>query len=223
MEERITTIIEKLNILIAAEYRTPANRIIDDPTFSNKVSLSDLNDFEVRIGTELPEEFREFLLHIGTRIGPDHGIFSRQKMIDIYNGWLEPLDENTKMSAPFALSTEDATELIELKIKLPNRSHYKPLPIINGILPLTTEGCTYYSYLVLNGEQKGKVWLLNTAVDFDTMPAGLVREFSFFDWYENWLDEKLSKIPAQVINTIKSELLSAKQPPAKKSFWRIWL
>ena len=161
-------------------------------------------------------------MNIGTRIGPDHGIYSRQAMIDTYKRWLEPTDKETKMSGLFALSNQDAAELTELKKQIPHTSHFKPLPNVNGILPLTTEGCTYYSYLVLNGEQKGKVWLLNNADGFDTIPAGLTREFSFFDWYENWLDEKLSEFPAQLIETVKISMAKSKESQEAKPFWKKW-
>ena len=49
-------------------------------------SLSEIEAFEQRIGTTLPEEYREFLLKAGNGgAGPYYGLFS----IEEVNGWLD--------------------------------------------------------------------------------------------------------------------------------------
>ena len=100
------------------------------------------------------------------------------------------------MSNPCELTNADASGLIEKKQNKPSEFHYKRLKTANGILPIQTEGCTYYSYIVLNGEQYGKIWSVDSN-EFDTLPAGLVTEFSFLDWFESWIDRSISKLTTQ--------------------------
>ena len=73
---------------------------------------------------------------------------------------------------------------------------YKRLRTANGILPIQTEGCTYHSYIILSGQQQGKIWSLDSN-EFDTLPAGLITEFSFLDWFESWIDKSISKLTKQ--------------------------
>ena len=153
---------------------------------SKKVSEEKLTKFEKNLGIVLPEEFKHFLLQIGTGAGPDYGIFKFKRMkqeLEIWKKYLLQQDANK----PFDLLNTDAEALIKKKIKNEEEFYYKRLKTANGILPIATEGCTYYFYLVVTGEQKGKIWGIDTN-EFDTMPAGLTKEFSFLDWYENWLD-----------------------------------
>ncbi|WP_271766661.1 SMI1/KNR4 family protein [Aquimarina algiphila] len=158
---------------------------------SKKVSPKKLAKLEKKLGIELPEAFKLFLLKIGTGAGPDYGIFKFKRMEQELEIWKKYLREQNP-NKPFDLLNTDAEELIKKKIEDEKTYHYKRLKTANGVLPIATEGCTYYFYLVLSGEQKGKVWGID--VDhYNTMPAGLTKEFSFLEWYENWLDISLSK------------------------------
>lgn len=165
-----------------------------------KVSLVELESFENANDIKLTQEFRDFLLHIGTGAGPDYGIYSLNQMKKEYNEWVFCIDENSKLSNQCQLTNADAFELIQSKQNDPNGFYHKRLKSANGILPIQTEGCTYYCYIILNGEQSGKIWAADSN-EFQTLPAGLIAEFSFFDWYENWLDKSISKVNNNRIET----------------------
>jgi hypothetical protein len=163
---------------------------------SNKVSEAELKCFEEKIGITLPSDFKDFLLNIDTGAGPDYGIYSFDKMLKEYEEWSYCLDHNSKLSNPCELTNADAYGLIEKKQNNPSEFHYKRLRTANGILPIQTEGCTYCSYIILGGEQHGKIWSLDSN-EFDTLPAGLITEFSFLDWFESWIDKSMSKLAKQ--------------------------
>jgi SMI1 / KNR4 family (SUKH-1) len=160
---------------------------------STKVGESEILSFEQRIGTELPTEFRQFLLKIGYGAGPDYGIFNLDKMIKEYEEWKSCLDERGAFDKAFELTNADANELIEKKKDDMKGFYYKRLKTANGLLPIMTEGCTYFAYIVLNGEQKGKIWGLDIN-EFDTLPSGVTEEFGFLTWYEAWLKKANTKI-----------------------------
>lgn len=157
---------------------------------SKKVSEKKLTAFEQTLGTKLPEEFRSFLIEIGRGAGPDFGILKLKRMMQELAIWKKYLSEQ-EAAKPFDFSNTDARELTEKKVKNEEEFYHKTLKTANGVLPIATEGCSFYFYLVLSGEQKGKVWGID-ADGFNTMPAGLTKELSFLDWYEDWLDNSLT-------------------------------
>lgn len=60
--------------------------------------------------------------------------------------------------------------------------------VFGGLLPLGTQGCTYYHALVLNGAHAGRV----VNVDEDMQKPKFAYEDTFLDWYERYLDEVIS-------------------------------
>ncbi|MCD4724044.1 MAG: SMI1/KNR4 family protein [Bacteroidales bacterium] len=160
---------------------------------SAKVSDRDLSNFENKIGVNLPNDFREFILKIGYGAGPDYGIFGLEKMLSEFEEWKYCLDEQGEFSKEFDLSNEDAIELINKKKANMKGFYYKRLQTANGILPIMTEGCTYFAYIVLTGEQRGKIWRIDLN-ELDTMPSGVTKEYDFISWYEAWIEKAFIKI-----------------------------
>jgi len=56
-----------------------------------------------------------------------------------------------------------------------------------GLLPLGTQGCTYYHALLLSGEYPGRI----VNLDEERNPPKFAYESNFLDWYERWLGEIL--------------------------------
>ncbi|WP_428228950.1 SMI1/KNR4 family protein [Flavobacterium sp.] len=166
-------------------------------TLGKTVSNDDVLSFEKEYNLELPEDYKAFLLHIGnggisyanSAAGPGYGIFPLGKNVD------EFIPENTnqflkedcilypKMSDDF---WSDLNKNIEEKEDISTEDFDLELGrIFSGLLPIGTQGCTYYYALVLNGRFKGKV----VNVDSDRQKPYFAFESDFLDWYERWLDE----------------------------------
>ena len=60
--------------------------------------------------------------------------------------------------------------------------------VFGGLLPLGSQGCTYYHALVLNGKYAGRI----VNVDLDLAQPKFAFETNFLDWYERYLDEVIS-------------------------------
>ncbi|MCD0469177.1 SMI1/KNR4 family protein [Flavobacterium sp. JAS] len=161
------------------------------------VSKNQISDFEKEYNLELPEAYKEFLLHIGnggisdsnSAAGPYYGIYSLGKNTDefIYENTKSYLKEDCKISPK--MSDEfwsDLNKNIEENDDISEEEFDLELgKIFSGILPLGSQGCTYYHALVLNGEFKGRV----VNIDSDRQKPHFTFESNFLDWYERWLDE----------------------------------
>ncbi|MFI5406153.1 MAG: SMI1/KNR4 family protein [Nitrososphaerales archaeon] len=159
---------------------------------SKKISVADIQIFEKRLSVSLPLDFKEFLINIGSGAGPCYGIFTLEKMLHEYEEWAFDLNPDSKPSTLSEIKNLHAEVLVQKKINYPKEYNYYRLKTANGILPIQTDGCTYYAFIVLNGEQSGKIWNTDTN-EFDSLPAGSVQEWHFLEWYDNWLNESLSK------------------------------
>ncbi len=166
---------------------------------SKTINSSVIDDFEKQHDIDLPNELKLFLTEIGFGAGPDYGIYDITKMFSEFEEWNDWKENISMLSLPFELTNKDSKELIDLKTDNPDGFFYKELKTVNGILPIQTQGCTYYSFIIVNGEQKGKIWNLDTN-EFEVLPAGVFSEMTFFDWYENWLNEKLEALGCNNLN-----------------------
>lgn len=166
-------------------------------TLGKTVSNDQILNFEKEYNLQLPEDYKAFLLHIGnggvsyedSAAGPGYGIFPLGKNIDEFvsanaERYLkEECKLYLKMSDEFWM---DLNKNIEENEDISNADFDLELgKIFSGLLPLGTQGCTYYHALVLNGELRGRV----VNVDIDRQKPFFAFESGLLDWYERWLDE----------------------------------
>lgn len=159
------------------------------------VSNDDILKFEKEYSVSLPECYKSFLLHIGNGgvsflnagAGPGYGIFPFGKNVDefIQNNVEEYLKEDCKI-----FSKMDAEFWKELNKNIDENISDEDFEIeigkiFSGILPIGTQGCTYFYGLVLNGNEKGRI----VNIDIDRRQPYFTFESNFLDWYERWLDE----------------------------------
>jgi hypothetical protein len=161
------------------------------------VNKDQILEFEKEYNLELPECYKVFLLDIGnggisfgnSAAGPSYGIYPLGKNVD------EFIAENTKeyqkldcklypkmtneFWAALTKNIEDNDDISDEDFDLELGK------IFSGLLPIGTQGCTYFYALVLNGEFKGRV----VNVDIDRQKPYFAFEANFLDWYERWLDE----------------------------------
>jgi hypothetical protein len=161
------------------------------------VNNEEILKFEKDYTIELPEDYKAFLLHIGnggisyanSAAGPGYGIYPLGKNTNelIYENTELYLKEEAriypKMTNEF---WSDLNKNIEDNDDISTEEFDLELgKIFSGLLPVGTQGCTYYYALVLNGEFKGRI----VNVDSDRQKPYFAFESNFLDWYERWLDE----------------------------------
>ncbi|MBF4484259.1 SMI1/KNR4 family protein [Flavobacterium sp. CSZ] len=152
--------------------------------------------FEKDYNLELPEDYKAFLLHIGnggisyadSAAGPGYGIYPLGKNVDefISENAKQYLKEDCKLYPEMTddfwadlnknIEEDDDISTEDFEVELGK--------IFSGLLPVGTQGCTYYYALVLNGEFKGRI----VNVDSDRQKPYFAFESNFLDWYERWLD-----------------------------------
>jgi hypothetical protein len=71
-----------------------------------------------------------------------------------------------------------------------------------GALAICHSGCAIYFHLVLNGEQRGTVW--NGREDWFPCFSNQGRQWTFLDWYEDWLDRCL--VPGRILGSMTEEV-----------------
>ena len=175
-------------------------------TLGETVSTDEILSFENEYNVVLPEDYKAFLLHIGnggisyanSAAGPGYGIYPLGKNVNelIYENDKQYLKEDCKLYPEMTdefwadlnknIEEDDdiATEDFEVELG----------KIFSGLLPVGTQGCTYYYALVLNGEFKGRI----VNVDSERQKPYFAFESSFLDWYERWLDQV---IPESIMAT----------------------
>lgn len=160
------------------------------------VSITEIERFENKCNIKLPSCYKSFLSEIGnggdsymkSGAGPYYGIFPLGKNIDDLIENPEVHLSNQCIIHP-ELKDEEWKELnknIDLNDDISNEDYEKERSkIFGGILPITSQGCTYINGLILNGSHRGRI--LN--LDFDFQKPSFTHEKNFLDWYERWLDE----------------------------------
>ncbi|KFF05825.1 SMI1/KNR4 family protein [Flavobacterium reichenbachii] len=166
------------------------------------ISSEEILKFERSYTISLPESYKAFLQYIGNggisnqnaAAGPGYGIFLFGKNIAefVYSNPENFLKQDCKV---YPEMSDNFWKELNMKIDediSDEDFEYELGKIFSGILPIGTEGCTYYYGLVLNGEFKGRV----VNIDIDRRKPYFAFESDFLDWYERWLDE----ITAEKIN-----------------------
>ena len=129
-------------------------------------SLEEVEAFEQEIGVTLPEDYRNFLLHMGNGgAGPFYGLFSLEQV----RGWLHwPLEpEKDPVLRPGMEKAENCGE-----------ENWK-----RGCLIIESQGDTYFTCLLVTGPDRGRV----VYIDYEGSWIFFPREPDFLTWYTRWL------------------------------------
>ena len=174
------------------------------------VSEAEVLAFEEKYGVRLPECYRAFMLTIGDAkakkldfiAGPYYGLYAFGTQVDdlLYEGSeiylkapcaLSPdmtQEEWESLSDPLLTDEEEEDEEEGYVIEVEDNYFAERAKVFGGLLPLGSQGCTYYHALVLNGKYAGRV----VNVDLDLAQPKFAFETNFLDWYERYLDEVIS-------------------------------
>lgn len=185
--------------------------LLDDPLTEDEVSSA-----ERQFGVVFPEEYRGFLLEVGAGgFGPGYGLDSLACHEGAW-GWPEWEAENPVgqlLAHPFPSDEERArwTEQLEIlenaavaaggqsddeeihRVAAAFRAAEDELhpAMTAGAIRLSHEGCGYYTWLVVTGEERGNLWFDPRCVDEPLAPLWHKRRSRtrFAEWYRDWLDE----------------------------------
>lgn len=139
--------------------------------------------FEAARRVRLPEDYRAFLLHVGHGgAGPFYGLMTLEQWADARYEVVDDLDAECPLH-PETLPEGKGW----LEVLLPGEE--EPMDqALRGTLSLNTQGCTYYSQLVVTGPARGRV----VYIDLDGNRPYFPEHHDFLGWYERWLDELLA-------------------------------
>jgi len=155
----------------------------------------------------LPADYRQFITKLGNGgAGPFYGVFQIGFME--HNSDEGPWHENDgfvgTLSKPFPLHAEwnDLTgqpgaDLLRRDEKEYWRQtdeferRYRSSELVNGAFPICHEGCALRIWLVVTGEQAGRLWEDRRSEFAGLRPIRLCDGFgaTFSEWYREWLDE----------------------------------
>ncbi len=214
MNEKTLQIKDKLSILKRQDFELNTFGSSSHLYQSNPLTEEQIGLFENKNNIKLPNDFRDFLIQIGIGAGPDYGILSLNQMETEFNEWAERKGGHSKINYLTEISSNKARMIEEEKTNNPEKFCSIALKNVNGILPIQTEGCTYFGVLVLNGDEVGKIWFIDIN-EYKAMPSGDKESLTFIEWYENWLDSSLEKANN---NPHYKKILHTEQPWWKRIF-----
>ena len=178
------------------------------------VSEAEVLAFEKKYGVSLPKDYRAFVQTIGDAnaqkldmmAGPYYGLSAFGTQVDdlLYEGSeiylkapcaLSPdmtQEEWEALSDPLLMSEEDDEDFEddeEVETMETEEDYIQQCgKVFGGLLPLGSQGCTYYHALVLNGKYASRI----VNVNWDLLKPVFAFETNFLDWYERYLDEVIS-------------------------------
>lgn len=170
------------------------------------LSESEAAAFERDHRIELPSDYRQFAIQVGNGgAGPFYGIFPLGFMDDNFDqrSWQENDGFIGTLSKPFRFQEEwnDLSGYPEADLMKRDETEYNrqidqfegkywSSELMNGALPICHEGCALRIWLLVSGEQAGKLWEDRRSEYKGLRPvllaAGLAATFS--EWYCEWLD-----------------------------------
>lgn len=136
-----------------------------------------LDEFERRHQIKLPSDYRLFLTHIGNGgPGPVYGVASFNDAC----AW-----GGCNVSEPFpwteGFSWQSKEEFAAHREKIRQWAKYP------GVVEVSDGGCSFYSFLVVNGPAYGTVWDVS---ELHLAPTGL----TFGVWYRRWVEKALQTL-----------------------------
>ena len=163
-------------------------------SLNDQLTLEKIEHFEATANIELPQDYRDFLLHIGDGARQDRQFpLSLSHAKDCLESSLQESVGFAYMSLPFTIENcnqyfgegfdemdDDISdeELEDLQMKA-----------LQGTLTLHNDGCGYYIVMIVTGELAGKLYYIDTC---GGQGAYLVSD-SFGEYYLKWLNRKITE------------------------------
>ena len=175
-----------------------------------KVSIHEIKEFEMVIGCGLPEDYRQFLLEVGSGVGPYYGLWSFDKIREELNSIYEDYQDEYKVRARPC----DPFELEESAFAVPpfegGPAFADGPKTSGGFLPICHQGSEYLSVMVVTGVFCGKIFETSAFASTNAQwksaeaPPGIAghpqslsalpklpRYPSFSEWFAGWTENAL--------------------------------
>ncbi|MGK3998603.1 SMI1/KNR4 family protein [Sorangium sp. So ce1024] len=167
-----------------------------DAKFLPPLSAEELAAAEEKIGVELPEDYRAFLVEVSRGEEDTGSAF----LLPPEDGLL-CLTPDASPAAPFPFG-EDAVE--ELRQRIAKKKRGADEPALdgpwNGALPLMDHGDGEYDCLVLHGPERGRMWKYWDAgwAPICVVKKGVAEPVPFLDWVEDHIKDLLGSAPPPI-------------------------
>jgi hypothetical protein len=189
----------------------PSAPLLGDPLTEEEVASA-----ERQFGVVFPTAYRGFLLEVGAGgIGPGYGLASLTCQDGSW-GWPDGAEAappvGPLLSRPFpsdeqrARWTEQLSTLEDAAVAAFAQDESATHPAVPafraaeeelypamtaGAIRLSHEGCGYFTWLVVTGEERGNLWFDGRVSDGPLVPLWHAhrRRTGFAEWYLEWLDE----------------------------------
>jgi hypothetical protein len=182
-----------------------------------RVTIDEIIEFELVIGCALPEDYRQFLLEVGSGVGPYYGLWAfdniRKELSSIYEDYRDEYDARARPCDPFELEESVFTA----QPSKPEEGVFVDAPKNpGGFLPICHQGCEYLTVMVLSGALRGKVFETSAFASINsqwisaTRPPGLVPRAektnalaklskcpSFSEWFLGWTENALRDLAVE--------------------------
>lgn len=177
---------------------------------NHSVSNIEMIGFENKFGIQLPKNFKSFLNEIGYGAGPFYGIYSLNQIDSELSSNINDLKQEgieVSPAKPFPFIQKDLGDL-RLRIEKGEKSEVANLPVfegtlpVDGCIPICHQGCTYWTYLIVNGELSGTMWDVSTDGVYWIPSTGSADSITFEQWYKDWLFDNLREIQRNPPNNI---------------------
>jgi hypothetical protein len=168
--------------------------------------------FEQHHRIRLPEDYRQFITQIGNGgAGPYYGVFPLGQMDDGFelSEWPEGEGLVGVLSRDFPLREEwndlsgmPSEDLLHVNQDEYDRqvesfdAKYWTSSLTSGAIPICDQGCSLRIWLVVTGDEPGKLWDDRRAEYKGLWPL-LLRSgerATFSRWYQEWLDECMRQV-----------------------------
>ncbi len=158
----------------------------------------EISSFEKDFNIKIPEEYRVFLKKLGDGgAGPGYGLYPFNKIISNLSTVPKDYFSNefpfTEIDQPYIVGEWGHIEVIDERVN-------EMEDITQGSFDICHHGCGIYEFLIISGNERGRIWVNHSG------ECILPIKHSFLEWYEDWLDEYISKI-----ENIKKEVNSVKR------------
>ena len=168
---------------------------------NDRISEEEVSAFETNYSILLPYEYRQFLIEAGNGgAGPFYGVESLHDSLYSDLDYKRP-GELLNPSIPFpfvdAWNMEFAGDLEEDSAYEAHTAEYYSEKWETGILRVCNYGCGVSINLVVNGVEKGNMWVDDRCNDGGVYPDlyfDQTERTTFLQWYSLWLDRSLEEL-----------------------------
>jgi hypothetical protein len=177
------------------------------PLLADPLTEAEVASTERQFGVALPADCRGFLLEVAAAgLGPGYGIAELACRDGAWT-WLEwaayepragsllarpfPSDEEkATLAARRGRLQDEAAATGHAAVTAFRAAEDELYPAMTaGAVQLSHEGCGYYTWLVVTGDERGTLWFDPWCSDSPLAPLGDPGHVGFAEWYLAWLDE----------------------------------